>query len=124
MTKIGRAISVLGYATFIEAAYLYHSLNQGNMYIIASFLITTATLLKILNLAMESLINKKRVFKNPYNILRISAMAGVGLCFFITSVSDGLKQYFFYSTLLLIAKGSNTLAAGSHIMAMFYLHKE
>lgn len=87
LVKISRAVSILGYATFIEAGYLYHSFNQGNIYIIASFLITSAALLKILNLVMGSLIQEKKVFKNPYNLLRIGALAGVGLFFFITSVS-------------------------------------
>lgn len=87
LTKVSRAVAVLGYATFIEAAYLYHTFNQGNIYIIGSFLITIAAMLKIFALALHSVLNSKKIFKTPYNLIRISSLAGVGLFFFITSIS-------------------------------------
>jgi hypothetical protein len=87
LTKVSRAVAVLGYATFIEAAYLYHTFNQGDIYIVGSFLITTAALLKVFALALDSVLNSKKMFKTPYNLIRTSSLAGVGFFFFITSIS-------------------------------------
>lgn len=79
--------AVLGYLTFIEAAYLYGSFNKGNIYIIGSFFISVSSLLKLVEMIMNKSISTKKILKNPYGFVRIGCLAGVGLFFFITSVA-------------------------------------
>lgn len=61
-----RVLAVLGYLTFLEAAYSFSSYNQGNIYMIASFLITCSALLKSLQMVISKSLTLARVLKRPY----------------------------------------------------------
>lgn len=87
MQMASHVCAVLGYLTFMEAAYLYGSFNKGNIYIIGSFFISLSALLKLLQMIMGKSISMRKIMKNPYGFVRIGCLAGVGLFFFITSIA-------------------------------------